>query len=166
MADEESVYKIGPDGAQLARWRAEDVDRWAPRGRTFTATALALDADGNLYVGGAWYVYKLAPDGTMLARWGDVPSDEYRSGPSMFARIHSLAVDPAGNVYASHGGSPTVKLLGPDGTLLAAWGYRDERQRVPIGEFAGGGNLTLDSRGRLYASSGREVWRLACPAAS
>lgn len=178
LGDDSDLFLFGPDGQQLRRIVPEDVDRWAPRGRTFDASVLTLDRDGNLYAGGGGYLYKLAPDGTPLARWGETPplstSDE-RPGLGVYDDISALAVDERGYVYmVSHYGRE-LRMLGPDGQLLAVWGSLTTPQRAPVSEFPGGGqHLTLDAAGNLYVvtRSVRSpslddpvppvVWRLGC----
>jgi hypothetical protein len=53
-------------------------------------------------------------------------------------------------------------MLGPDGTLLAGWGHLEEHRPATLGEFPGGSSLTIDRQGNVYASTAREIWRLAC----
>lgn len=166
MADGFSVNKVGADGQQLGRWLAEDVDRWLPRSQSRWAQALALDSQGNLYVGGGAYIYKLTPDGSVLARWGAPPPESgQQASANVYAGVGSMAVDAAGYVYMSAGGDlGMTRMLGPDGVLLAVWAHRTRGQRLMLGEFPGSGKMVIDRRGDVYAVTSREVWRLACAA--
>lgn len=109
------VVKLSPSGAVLAHYGGFSD----PRG-------IALDANGNLYVGetDGGKILKLSPSGQILRTYGAGVG----AAPGQIKVPADVAVDPAGNVYVAEGdpedGSGCncrVQKFSPTGELLAVW---------------------------------------------
>ncbi|MEA3396827.1 MAG: NHL repeat-containing protein [Chloroflexota bacterium] len=87
------VMVLDPSGTQLAALGKDDIAYAAP-------SSVAVDPDGNLYVG-TWNegVLLLDPQGNLLDQWG-LSTDE--DGPRVEGQLHfadGITVDAQGNVY-------------------------------------------------------------------
>jgi len=141
LLDESRIQKRSADGTLLK----EIGSRGSSPGQFSTSTAIAIDAEDNLYVCdlGTKCIQKLSTEGRLLARW---TSED--AGDERFFWINGVAVDGKGNVYASTGGNkdPKIRKLGPDGRQIAAWGSKGDAP----GELHLPEKLAVDSAGCVY----------------
>src|SRR5262249_42466031 len=86
-------------------------------------------------------IMKFSSDGELLAKW-----DPARGGS-----IYGLALDSAGNIYASLT-TDQIQKLSPEGEPLAAWGI-PHNQQTPYG----GGN-SWDDRAAAIAARGDAIY--------
>lgn len=137
-------------------WRVIAGDRTAP-GVFNEVTAVAVDSQGNMYVGDKWNsrVQKLSPDGKPLAQWGT-----RGSGPGQFLSIVSIALDRQGNIYVLDArlttdsrhvdgqGNNRIQKLSPEGKPVAQWGTEGKKP----GQFFLPASLAVDSHGYIYVA--------------
>ena len=127
-----SVTKILPDGTVVgAPWPVAVGD--APAG-------IGVDANGYIFVanygtGFPFTVSRISPDGEASGSAGD----KYRWADTQ-ANPYGLALDRAGNVYATNYFSASVTKVAPDGTSDAAWGTTGTNPR----------DIALDAYGNAY----------------
>ena len=91
-----------------------------------TPSALAIDANGNLYVADTSNnrIGKVAPDGTVSTIAGDGTAG-YRDGPAAQARFNGLvgiAVDTRGNVFVADTYNDRVRMISTDGQVSTVAG--------------------------------------------
>lgn len=121
------VYKVAPDGemSTFVQTGAQIADRPAGEpARFFQNGAMAVDAEGNLYVCND-RLYKIAPDGTTRVLSGryfenllDVPMDSQDGDAqsATFMPASGLAVDTDGSVYLSEQGTHhKLRVVRPSG---------------------------------------------------
>ncbi len=102
----------GPDGnLYLVGFMSDQILSFSPEGEFLgqvgkdalsgaTPSSLAMDADGNFYVG-TWNqgVLKLSPQGKQLGTWGTNTNDDGPRAEGVFKFADAIVVDSAGNVY-------------------------------------------------------------------
>jgi outer membrane protein assembly factor BamB len=135
------IQKFAPDGTFLLKW-GEPGSR--DEG-TFTAGAfgLTVDAQDRVIVadGGFNRLQVFDTEGRFLGTFGT------------FGALGYVAVDTAGNIYVPDWGNPTeVKVLAPDGTLLAVFGSQGDGP----GEFMGPWGIAVGPDGTVYV--GEDTW--------
>ena len=91
-----------------------------------TPSALAIDANGNLYVADTSNnrIGKVAPDGTVSTIAGDGTAG-YRDGPAAQARFNGpvgIAVDTRGNVFVADTYNDRVRMISTDGQVSTVAG--------------------------------------------
>jgi hypothetical protein len=82
---------------------------------------VATDAAGNVYVAEESRIDKFTSNGAYLTSWGGgLPG----SGPGQFRVAYFVAVDAAGNIYASDPGNSRIEKFGflPTPTKPMSWG--------------------------------------------
>jgi sugar lactone lactonase YvrE len=130
----------------VAEWQGSSIFRVSADGRSAThfATvnspmALTIDPQGNLYVMGISDVRKITPAGvvTLLATlWNDPVR--------IYLYPQGLAVDAAGNVFATDSDHHCIRRIAPDGTVTTVPGT--------TGRFVHPCGLAIDAAGNLYVS--------------
>src|SRR5271157_5488950 len=133
---------VGPDGRlyaltgdSIVRFAQDgSVDLNVPISDTVNGTHLAVDGQGDVYVGGSDYddIYEFSPSGTVLNHFST------NSTPSSTSAPTSIAVDAYGRVYVNNEGE-NIQIFDSTGRHL--------------GDISGTYlTLALDSQGDLYAA--------------
>lgn len=134
-------------------------------------SAIAVDAQGNLYVADTWNhrIRKITPNGLVstLAGTGTLG---YLNGSALMAEFYGpsgIAVDPRGTLYIADTGNNRIRKLTPDGQVSTLAGTGDE------GYLDGAGNtaqfnlpsgIALDASDNLYvADAGNHRIRKVAP---
>lgn len=117
---------------------------------------LALDADGNLYVGDVanHRIRKISPDGSVTTLAGHRKGFSDRTGDlAMFDHPYGVAVDAGGNVYVADSYNNRIRKITPDGVTTTVAGNGNDgfvdgqggtaEFYVPIG-------IVVDTQGNLY----------------
>ena len=140
-------------------------------------TGLAVDKDGNLYVGDSHSltIRKITPGGTVTTVAGVADHAGIEDGPGSTARfssVHAVAVDRAGNVYATDeadaqsgavnryvkpGPSGTVRRIDTAGVVTTIAGRRSETDPSPDGvgaaaRFESPSGIVADRAGTLFVT--------------
>ncbi len=122
-----------------------------------TPRAVALDADGNVYVAdeGNHLIRKIAPDGTVttIAGSGTVGFADAKGTAAAFHTPRGIAVGPDGNVFVADFGNHRIRMITPDGTVTTHAG--DGKAGFSDGQldkarFAKPSGISIDASGRLY----------------
>jgi sugar lactone lactonase YvrE len=158
-----SLHKIAiyaPDGKPVREWGKQgngDGEFRLPGG-------IAIARDGSVYVAdqGNSRIQRFARDGRFLAKWGELGSGPGQFGAgkapgSRFAGPQFLALDRAGNVYATDTATCRVQKFTPEGKFLLAWGRADNSpggfgSSAPV-SVAGPIALCVDRRDRVWVSA-------------
>jgi uncharacterized protein (TIGR03437 family) len=118
--------------------------------------ALALDAQGNLYIAdfATSRVRKVTPSGTITTVAGNgVNGFSGDNGPAMSAEISSptgVVVDSAGNLYIADGPNARIRRVSPNGIITTFAGTGDQLVLRPW-------QIAIDSTGNLYAADGAQT---------
>lgn len=134
-------------GADVKKFRADGtlLATWEGIGASGNPNAnVGVDSAGNIYACDTDSIRKFSPSGVLLAAWtckGSAPGE--LDGPD------GVAVDPAGNIYATeYFPNNRVQKLAPDGTSLAQWGSSGEAP----GQFRAPQGIALDAAGNVYVA--------------
>ena len=113
---------------------------------------IAVDAAGHVYVADTWNhrIQKFDAEGTFLRQWGSygatggaaVGEEGFFWGP------RDIAVDAAGNVYATDTGNKRVQVFDSDAEFLDQWGglgVEDGLMDEPVG-------IATDEEGNIYVA--------------
>src|SRR2546425_6344529 len=90
---------------------------------------IAVDGEGNVYVGETYTIRKITPDGTVSTFAGKVwvPGSADGSGAeARFNGVAGVAVDRAGNVYAADSSNCTIRKITPAGGVSTLAGKAGE----------------------------------------
>lgn len=154
------VRKISPDGYvdTLAGSSTGHQDGWGPNAKFGAPHSIAVDAEGNVYVGEArnGSIRKVTPDGT-VSTIGD-------QAEIKFIEPRSIAVDQAGYAYVLDGAA--IKRIAPDdGVLLMAANmtFDAAANSRNLALFASAGGIAVDADGNLFITKkeDHEVVRIA-----
>jgi sugar lactone lactonase YvrE len=140
-------------------------------------SGLAIDKDGNLYVGDSHSltIRKITPGGAVTTVAGLADHGGTQDGPGVAARfnsVHAVAVDRAGNVYATDeadvqsgavnryvkpGPSGTVRRIGTAGVVTTIAGRKTELDPSPDGlgaaaRFESPSGIVADRDGTMYVA--------------
>jgi len=135
----------------------------------FAPLGLARDAGGNIYVADSYNqtIRRVAPDGTVTTIAGLAGIRGSVDGVGSEARFmfpHSVAVDPAGNVYVSDNSNHTIRKITPArvvGTLAGLAGQAGSANgALSAARFYVPNGIAADEAGNLYvADSGNHTIR-------
>lgn len=109
------ITKLDPDGNFVTCWGSEGTEP----GQFGTVRALALGADGNLYVADATNhrIQVFTRDGQLVACWGQPGSE-----PGQLSYPYDLAFGPHGELYVAERGNNRVQKFTAQGVSLGCWG--------------------------------------------
>lgn len=145
-------------------------------------SAIAVDKDGNVYVGSdgntdpsyiSGVVRKITPNGVVSTLAGNVAntigSVDGIGAAAGFSRISALAVDSQGNVYSTEGSSHGLRKITPAGAVttfagsVSGFGSKDGNGQEA--QFMYPAGLAIDSSGNIYmADTGTTSIRKITPA--
>lgn len=148
---------FSPEGIFLRTWGEMDCDS-APRppGRFCFQEAVAVGADGTVYVSDSWNnrVQAFRPDGRFLRMWGRNGGDGTAgSGDGEFSRpFYGLAVAPTGpggaeEIYVADMDNHRVQVFDREGRFLRKWGGRDCGPQAADGRFCNTGGIAVARTG-------------------
>ena len=150
------------DEVFTAEFRNQRVQRFTSEGQFLGAFAvqphaggLAVDAEGNVYVG-HWNSNKVAaysPAGKLLREWG-----VKGAGEGEFQLPGSVALGPDGLLYVPDQGNSRIQVFTRDGRFVRQWGKHGAEPGQfgggqPVGgRFAGPQFVSFDRAGNVYAT--------------
>lgn len=151
------IRKITPGGivsTYAGNGESGLVNGPAANAQFLNAGGLVIDKQGNLFVGDFNRIRKISRDG-MATTFVGRDSSGYKDGPgdiALFTSIVDLAIDDAGNIYASD--ENRIRKITPEGkvTTIAggAGGYKDGDGT--IAQFNGPTGLAVDKYGNVYVA--------------
>jgi hypothetical protein len=135
----------------------------------YSPTALALDADGNLYIGDGCVVRKLSASGEVTTIAGQPNVSGYGDGVGTNAlfgwSISGLALDTNGNVYVADGYNRVVRKISPAGMVSTVagqpgnYGHQDGSGTNAV--FGAVGGLSFDHSGNLYVADNNVIRKIS-----
>jgi hypothetical protein len=121
--DADRIRRITPDGfvVTIAGWRHGFADGVGPDARFSTPSAIALGADGTLYVAdtGNNAIRRVTPDGRVTTYAGD-GTPGYRDGPAASAQFNGpigIAIDRDGRVLVADSYNDRIRIIDRAGTV-------------------------------------------------
>lgn len=140
--------------------------------RLFGANALAIDVEGNLYVGGGdnqpFMVNKISPSGQVTRVAGTGQSGFFGDGgPAVEAKlgwVYDLAVDAAGNIYIVDQDNNRIRMVDQDGAISTIAGtgepgYSGDGGPATEAQLDHPWGIALDGNGNVYITVGPSVVR-------
>ena len=120
---------------------------WGTQGNgdgQFTAlVALAIDANGNVFVLDDDQVQKFTNDGVFVTRWGSHGVDD-----GLFYQPSGIAVDGEGNVFVADSLNQRIQKFTNDGAFLTKWGSLGSGD----GQFLAPRGVAVDPDGNVYVT--------------
>jgi sugar lactone lactonase YvrE len=121
---------------------------------------IAADAQGNLYVtDGGTSIRKITAEGSASTLAGSATAGGSADGAgtsARFAGITDIAIDAAGNLYATDSANHTIRKITPDGivtTLAGTYGVSGTANGTGASaQFNRPTGITVDATGNLYVS--------------
>lgn len=154
-----SIRKITPDG-QVSTFAGTGQPGFAGGHRSeamFNSPyGLALDGEGNLYVGdaGNHRICKITPDGMVTTLAGGRPGFSDRPGDlAMFNHPNGVAVDTQNNVYVADSYNNRIRKITPDGSVSTLAGNGNDGFVDGMGshaEFFVPIGIVADASGNIY----------------
>ncbi|HYC70143.1 MAG TPA: immunoglobulin domain-containing protein [Opitutaceae bacterium] len=162
-----TIRRVTPDGVVTTLAGATGVpgsaDGPATEARFHVASAIAVDAAGNLYVA-EWFnqtIRKISPAGvvtTLAGRAGESGSADGTGEEARFFQPFGLALDGAGNLFVADTINGTIRRVSPAGAVTTYAGragqsgitdgpVADARFNRPVG-------LAFDGTGNLFVADG------------
>ncbi len=161
-----TIRKIAPDGTVTtlagAPGRKGSVDGPGPLARFFHPSALAIDAQGGLYVAdnGNETIRKISPAGEVTTLAGTARHGGYTDGIAATARFRAptgVAVDARGNVFVVDHLNALIRRITPTGDVTTLAGtvlhVGAEDGAGGSARFNGPSGIAIDARGTtLYVT--------------
>jgi sugar lactone lactonase YvrE len=128
------IRKITPAGVvstfagqptPIDQYLGTHADGSATAARFYLPEELAIDAQGNLYVGDIYTIRKVTPDGnvtTLAGSPGESGAADGVGAAARFARITGLTVAANGDLFVSDGYNNTVRRVTPAGAVITVAG--------------------------------------------
>jgi DNA-binding beta-propeller fold protein YncE len=120
----------------------------------FNPSGIAMDKQGNLYVGDWNRIRKIAPGGNVTTFAGK-DSTGFKDGAAseaLFSEINDLAIDDWGNLFVSD--ENRIRRITPEGTVStiagSTGGYMDGDGKAA--KFLGPVGLATDKQGNIYVA--------------
>lgn len=128
----------------------------APESAEFSnPSGLAIDKDGNLFIGDQNCIRKITPDGMVSTFSGNHSIIGYKDGEpgeALFFSINDIAIDEQGNIYASD--EDRIRKITPQGVVStvagSTAGYQDGD--AATAKFNDPVGLALDGHGNIYVA--------------
>jgi sugar lactone lactonase YvrE len=169
-ADANTVWKIPPTGDVLAFTglsAAPDVAKVDPAADFNDPNCVAVDQDGNVYVGDthSHAVRKISREGVVTNLAGNPAADganvDGKGAAARFGSPRGIAVDSAGVVYVADEDFGTVRKIMPDGTVTTLAGNgASSASKDGVGAQAvinTPRGLAVDTKGNVYVACTEEA---------
>ncbi len=133
----------------------------------FFPTAVAVDANGNVYVADQQNhtIRKITPSGVVTTLAGTALQEGSTDGTGSAARFRypsGIATDATGNLYVTDSGNGTVRKVTPSGVVTTLAGAAGEFASVDgtgnAARFVSPKGITLDRSGRLLVGDGFSLY--------
>lgn len=132
--------------------------------------ALASDAVGNLYVFDDQTVRKVTPSGEVTTLAGEAGARGIVDGQgkaARFGQVYGLAVDGAGNLYATECANHVIRKITPSGEVTTLAGKANDPATVDgqggAARFASPMGLAIDGAGNLFVGEASGALRRISP---
>jgi DNA-binding beta-propeller fold protein YncE len=130
------IFKYTNAGSLITSWETFGL----------TPDGIAVNDSDDLYVAVWTGILKFTSDGMFIAQYG-TPG----SGDGQFQDAYGVAVDAAGNIFATDWTNNRVQKLRPDGLYLSQW-------EVPLSV-----GIAIGPRGEIYVGHRHEILRYEYP---
>src|SRR5262249_18378443 len=126
------VQVFDPNGTFLMKWFTTVHDG-----------AIAIDANGNVFVGGGDRVFKFDATGNVLTSWGQTGCAD-----GQFNSVGGIAVDARGDVYVDDANNHRVQKFTNDGAFITKWGGAGSED----GQFIGPRGVAVDANFNVFVA--------------
>jgi sugar lactone lactonase YvrE len=174
VADASTIRKIDAAGnvtTLTGTYPSSDstyADGTLAQARFLAVSAIAADADGNLYVTDMenQNVRKISKDGvvsTLAGRTRVAGDADGPAGTATFNAPEGIAVDKAGNVYVADTQNNLIRKISTGGVVTTVAGKRGltgNSAGSPYGSLNHPSGLAFDAAGALYVTSANGIFKL------